>query len=917
MLRLDLPQPVRFNCRSTELFPGSTVRLVFCLAITLTIATPSWASDNPPPPGHPAAGESTAGDSATADPSLPAADSEAFYNQVIQPLLAQACYDCHSHDSGESAGLLFVDSGAAMAIGGTRGAAIVAGDPAASPLYQALLYDNAELQMPPDRKLSDDEISHIRQWIAAGAVAPPTDHDPVGNTAAEASAAGHWGYHPPQATYPHEQRGQAIDRLLEQQLQAAGLAFSPPADRRTLLRRVTYDLTGLSPSFDQLEAFAHDLRPSELVYAEAVDRLLQSPQFGERWARYWMDVARYSDTKGYTFQEDREYPEAYRYRDWLIRAFNDDLPYDQFVRKQLAADLQPSTTAEANDDLPALGFLTLGRRFLNNERDIIDDRLDVVTRGLMGMTVACARCHDHKYDPISAADYYALSGVFLNTHEPGGEPFAHRLEDRDQPRESRVLLRGNPAMPADVVPRRFVSYFAPDETEFGPGSGRNDLVDHIVDSKNPLTARVMANRIWMHLMGSSLVQSPSDLGTRCPPPHQQALLDQMAVDFQTDGWSIKRAIRRVLMSQAYQQQSLASGAAAQAATAIDPNNELYWRMNRRRRDVESMRDALLLASGQLDQQLYGPSLPMDQPPFPTRRTLYAYIDRQELAGFLRNFDMASPEAHSSGRTLTSVPQQGLYFLNSDFVALQATELGIQAAEQAENSDRARAAQWLFRQILGRQPERPELALMMQFLAQPVDEVATDVVWIAGYGTIDPEAAVIKRFEPFPAYQANRWGGSGGVPDDQLGWCHLTPTGGHPGAGNDFATIRRWIAPQDGKISIRGLFKHPASEGDGVRATIVAAGEHNWGQWTAHHSEQATTVDGMVVKKGQTVDFVTDSLGNQNHDSFSWSVQIRYWGEQRLSFDAQQQFPTPLPEPLDSWQMLAQALLASNELAFID
>ena len=847
----------------------------------------------------------------------PAADTVEFYNRHIQPLMAGACYECHSHESGESNGLLMVDSGAAMLIGGTRGVSIVAGNPDASPLYRALLYTDSDLQMPPDRKLSDEQIEVVKKWILAGAVAPKTDHDPVAKLGAEANAKNHWAYQMPVAKVTGDDAARAIDVLLSKRLSEKELAFSPQADRRTLLRRMSYDLTGLTPSFEELEKFANDSRADELVVAEAIDVMLASPHFGERWARHWMDLSRYSDTKGYVFQEDRQYAEAYRYRDWLIESFNRDLPYNEFVRKQIAADLDVDAEGNGKEHLPALGFLTLGRRFLNNRHDIIDDRLDVITRGLMGMTLACARCHDHKYDPVSQADYYALSGVFLNTDEPGGEPFAHRLTDSPDERESRILMRGNPGSPGDKVARRFVTFFAPQEQPFGPGSGRRELADHITSSDNPLTARVMVNRLWMNLMGASLVESPSDIGTRCPPPLQQDLLDQMAVDFQTDGWSIKRMIRRIMTSVAYQQQSVAGGSHVEQAMQDDPANTLYWRMNRRRRDIESLRDGLLAASGQLDRQLLGPSVKVDKSPFPKRRTVYAYIDRQDLAGFLRNFDMASPDAHSPTRAYTSVPQQGLYLLNSDFVAEQSIELGRQASVIAEKSDRNSAGDWLFRQSLGRSATDQELQLVNAFIDSPPTHDEISETWIAGYGTFDLDAGTLAKFERLPKFQDGRWSGNDGAPDALLGWCLIHAQGGHPGTGLEFAVVRRWVAPRDGNIRIRGTLNHPAQEGDGVRGTILHESQQAAGQWTVLHGEAKTQVESLEVRRGQTIDFVTDSVGNPNHDSFNWTVRIRYAEGAKEVFESEKQLPTPRPEPLDVWQLLAQAILASNEFAFID
>jgi Protein of unknown function (DUF1549)/Protein of unknown function (DUF1553)/Planctomycete cytochrome C len=616
----------------------------------------------------------------------PPADSIEFYQQKVEPLLKSACYECHSHAAGEASGKLMVDSLAALTDGGTRGAAIQAGKPELSLILNAVSYADAELQMPPDGQLPAEQIEVLRTWIAAGAIAPKSESPAATSQkmSPEQIAASHWAYQFPKS-FPVAEVPAAsgpsrsiIDTIVQAKLTTVGLQVSLQADRATLLRRLHFDLTGLPPSAEEIESFSSDPVGDDEVIAATVDRLLMSPHFGERWARYWMDVSRYADTKGYVFTEDRQYPEAYRYRDWLVEAFNSDMPYSEFVRKQLAADIDPTATEK---DLPALGFLTLGRRFLNNKQDIIDDRLDVVSRGLMGMTLACARCHDHKYDPVSQADYYALYGVFLNTDEPGGEPFPHRLVDSKEDRKSHILLRGNPGSRGDEVPRRFVSFLSPNAAAFDAvGSGRAQLAARIVDPQNPLTARVIANRIWMRLMGASLVESPSDFGTRCPAPVQQALLDQLAVDLIRGGWSVKRLVRAITLSSVYQQRSLHRDDAAE----VDPTNALYWRANRRRRDFESLRDSLLSVTGQLDTAVYGKSEKITERPFPHRRSVYAYIDRQNLPNLFRSFDFASPDTHNPARPYTSVPQQSLFLLNSDLVA----ELATERSERCQQCDKS-------------------------------------------------------------------------------------------------------------------------------------------------------------------------------------------------------------------------------------
>ncbi len=663
---------------------------------------------------------------ATADES-PAANTLEYYQSKVQPILKAACYECHSHSSGEASGRLVVDSRRGLIEGGTRGPSIAAGSPESSLLIKAIGYSDPDLQMPPAGPLPSEQQQILTAWIAAGAIAPESSGVTSTGKSTVPDPRTHWAYQPirlnssPTSANVSESLTSsplsAIDRILKKQLAERNLTMSPRADRATVLRRLHYDLTGLPPSWTELARLLDDPRPDQVIIQESIEQLLASPRFGERWARFWMDVARYADTKGYVFQEDRQYPEAYRYRDWLIDAFNADLPYPDFVRKQIAADLEPHPDA----DLPALGFLTLGRRFLNNKHDIIDDRLDVITRGLMGMTLQCSRCHDHKYDPISQVDYYGMYGILLNTDEPGGAPFAHRLSEATEPRTAHVLLRGNPGNRGDAVPRRFVGFLSPKGEANLPegGSGRASLADRIVSPENPLTARVFVNRVWLRLMGTSITESPSDFGTRCPPPLQQELLDQMAIEFIRSGWSMKSVVRSILSSEAYQQQSLARP----AAENVDPANTLYWRANRRRRDLESLRDALLAAANELDNTLYGKSEKIHEAPFSHRRTVYAYIDRQNLPGIFRNFDLASPDSHSPMRPFTSVPQQGLYLLNSDFVAELAMQLGKRAEERAGSQAIQSAISELVLAVLQRLPTGEEITEFQAFINLPLNTTA--------------------------------------------------------------------------------------------------------------------------------------------------------------------------------------------------
>ena len=346
-----------------------------------------------------------------------------FFEKQVRPLLVASCSECHGDEKQSNE--LRLDSREAILKGGERGPAIVPGKPDESLLIQAVR-QSGELEMPPDGKLADEQIAILEHWVEIGAPWPANDVTPA-DQRAEAQRT-HWAFQPVHLPAVPSVEDAAwvknpIDAFVLAELESRGLKPSPPADRRTLIRRVTYDLTGLPPTPAEVEAFVGDADPD--AYAKLIDRLLASPQYGEHWARHWLDVARYADTKGYVYgREERFFVHAPAYRDWVVRAFNEDLPYDDFLLLQLAADQAAPNDRSA---LAAMGYLTLGRRFLGVTHDIIDDRIDVVGRGMLGLTVGCARCHDHKYDPIPTDDYYSLYGVFQNCTErlvPIAEPAA-------------------------------------------------------------------------------------------------------------------------------------------------------------------------------------------------------------------------------------------------------------------------------------------------------------------------------------------------------------------------------------------------------------------------------------------------------------------------------------------------------------
>ncbi len=839
------------------------------------------------------------------------AEQEKFFEAKIRPVLANSCYECHSAKKQQFG--LRLDSRDALMKGGDSGSVLTPGKVDESRLWKVLQHDPLDTQMPPKSKLSDATLADIRTWIEMGAPWPEVN-TPHAKIEASVDWKKHWAYQPisrpaTPTTVNQDWPLTTIDRFVLTKLEAAGLPPSMEADRPTLLRRLKYDLLGLPPTFAEIQQFEQN--PSTAAYEELVEEFLSSPHFGERWARHWLDISRYADTKGYVFTEDRTYPDAWKYREWLINAFNGDMPYDRFLMLQLAAD----QLSDDPENWHAMGFLTLGRRFLNNKHDIIDDQIDVMTRGMMGLTVTCARCHDHKYDPIPSADYYSLYGVFDSSTQPNDALSKLRLVDKPEPVEPVVFLRGRAGNNGPRVPRQFLEVIERDHRKpFTHGSGRVELAQSITSRQNPLTGRVWANRVWGHLTGKELVNTPSDFGVRSDPPTHPELLDHLAVLLIDNGWSTKQLIRDIVLSRTYRQRSIASDEVANR----DPNNELVSHMNRRRVDFEGLRDGILAVSGQLDSRVGGESVEITSPPFSTRRALYAFIDRQNLPGLFRAFDFAGPDTHAPKRYQTDVPQQALFLMNSPFVQEQAEQLiaGIKASDVAERIEE------LYERTLARKPTESEVQNIAKYVAASVaaSEPQDENRWSYGYGELDVNSGSLKSFTLLPHFTGQAWQGGGKLPDDTLGWVTLNENGGHVGNDLNHVAVRRWTAPHAGQISIRGGLKHGTKEGDGVRGRIIVNSTRQIEVWDVHNRRTVTRVDKIAVEAGQTVDFVCDLKQTLAHDSFEWPVVLTLdSGEQGGSeeFDSSKQFRGPRPRPLDEWEQVAQILLLSNEFQFVD
>ncbi len=715
---------------------------------------------------------------------LTAAQTQFFENK-IRPLLSQQCYKCHSLTSEKVKGGLLLDSREATLKGGETGPAVVPGKLDQSVLIKAVRYDDADLQMPPKKQLTDEQIADLEQWVKMGAPDPRSATD--AQKAWKDPNKKHWAWQPLTKPAVPEVKDSTwgktpVDNFILAKLESKNLAPNPIADKRTLIRRASFDLIGLPPTPEEVDAFVKDESPD--AFAKVVDHLLASPHYGERWGRHWLDVARYSDTKGMVKRqrEDPHSPYAWTYRDYVIKSFNDDKPYNIFIIEQLAADKLPATKSNPTN-LTALGFLTVGERFLGMQQDVINDRIDVVTKGFLGLTVSCARCHDHKFDPIPTKDYYSLHGIFASTVEPQVETViqkipntpeykdyykqrtdleakkdeieskfqtARRSRDREQikllqrelrenagqttrlemthpgavvramavqdagrPKNSPVFIRGEAENRGEIVPRQFLEVIVGATRQpFTNGSGRLELAHAIVNKSNPLTPRVMINRIWQHHFGAGFVTTPDDFGTMSEPPSHPELLDYLASRFQDEGWSIKKIHRLIMLSSVYQQTTVDNPRYAQ----IDPYNRLLWRANIQRLEFESLRDSLLAIGGSLDAKLYGRPIDLERNLESTRRTIYGVVDRSDLLDAFVNFDFSNPDMVNGKRYETSVPQQALFLMNSPVVIEQAKKLVALAEFGDQTNDTARI-EFLYERIYQRLPQRAEVQLGLDFMAQ--------------------------------------------------------------------------------------------------------------------------------------------------------------------------------------------------------
>ncbi len=519
---------------------------------------------------------------------------------------------------------------------------------------------------------------------------------------------------------------QPIDYFILAKLEEKGLLPSAPATRQVMIRRLTLDLTGLPPTPAEVDSFVADESPD--AYERLAERLLNSRGFGERMASLWLPLARYAEDQAHQVGSDTKffYPNAFKYREWVIDSFNHDLSYDRFLKYQIAAD---DFEEAGKENLAALGFLGLGPKYYNRNRvevmaDEWEDRVDTVTRTMLGLTVACARCHDHKFEPITMQDYYGLAGVFASTkmvnQRPNGDKekndtsadkmharTLHMVEDGSVT-NLHVFIRGNPERKGDLAERRFLRILSDGEPKkFQTGSGRKELAERIATAENPLTARVFVNRVWGAFFGKPIVSTPSNFGHSGQMPSHPELLDDLASRFAANNWSVKALVREIVLSATYRQSSSAS---SHRGAEMDPENLLLWRMNSKRLTIEQWRDSALFVAGDLSNK-GGKSLELDDPKN-FRRTVYARISRLKLNDTLMQFDYPDANVHAERRTPTTTPTQKLFLLNNPFVQERATRLQGRLAGRNDAAKVEEAYQILF----GRAPTDAETEKTMAFLA---------------------------------------------------------------------------------------------------------------------------------------------------------------------------------------------------------
>ncbi|MAS93589.1 MAG: hypothetical protein CMO55_10390 [Verrucomicrobiales bacterium] len=955
------------------------------LALSVSLATVSCAfsAEDAKPPTEKNA----------ATPEFPAAQIE-FFEEEIRPLLADNCLECHTGTKAKVG--LMLDRRAGWLKGSDYRKVVDLEKPAESVLIKSVSHTGGKdiPSMPEDLpKISDESIAKLTKWIGMGLPWPEYDKP------AEADPKQHWSFQPVKKPELPENAGHPIDYFLSKSQKALGVTPAPKADRQTLYRRVHFDLLGLPPKFEESQKFINDPRPDNVVWPELIEHLMGSQHYGERWARHWMDIARYSDTKGYEAGgRERRFVYSYTYRDWLIKAFNEDIPYDKFLLYQLAGEQLVDWEGPDKRHLAALGFLSLSKN--GKQELVLDDRLDTTFRGTMALTVSCARCHDHKFDPISTKEYYSLYGVFLNSMtedqptigdapkgpeydkylkelaekqkvvdeflEPKLEKIAKEnpnianrraqligklerpdriklrnlervvdkfvadskmeadkalvLKDRESNINQHVFIRGNPSRRGELAPRQFleIASLSEEPTEYEKGSGRLEMAQDIVDPTNPLTARNIVNRIWMWHFGEGIVRSVDDFGTQGEKPDHPELLDYLATWFVENGWSVKKLHKLILTSKAWQQQS--SNPNEEANMLVDAENRLLWKYNRQRLDLEQMRDGMLDVVGNLDNTMYGRAVKILEPPYSNRRSVYAFIDRQNLPPIFRNFDFSNPSETTAQRPNTTIPMQALFTLNSNFVQNQATNLA-KKTESAE--DRIKA---MHRAVFAKEPSESDRHMAESFLTVFNSEMGdfaerqTETEWSYGWGAVDDAGKV--DFKPFPHWTGERWQMSEQWPYEHNLYRYLRADDRgfmHPGATESESAMYQWRAPADLKIQVESVAERSAvGKGNGVRLRVATSSEGVIFDKVLEASQKTLPVNipQISIKRGEFVWFILDANGNTSHDSTKWDPKIVDLDGNFPAWQESEMFSGPA-KPATAWSAYAHALLNTNRFLFVE
>ncbi len=642
------------------------------------------------------------------------------FNRDVAPIFVKRCLECHR--GAEASGNLNLTSAKGIGQGGDSGPVIAAEKPDDSLLFRRI----RDGEMPPakqgkSQRLSRKEVATIREWISGGAAWPQgRTLDPYEMTTEKRGGRDWWSLQPVRrpkipAVAARDRAANPIDAFVLRDLESRGWTLAPPADQRTLVRRVYFDVIGLPPTYEEVEAFVRD--DSADAYARLVDRLLASPHYGERWARYWLDVVRYAETCGY--ERDQVKPNVWKYRDWVVDAFNRDLPLDRFVLEQLAGDELPDRSEQT---VIATGFLRLGT--WNDEPndaqeyqyDRLEDMVHATGTAFLGLTIKCARCHDHKFDPIRQEDYYRLASAFWAGYiTPGGDvlggPDAKKLgfdvlgwTDRSaNPPPLHLLKKGDYRRAGPEVPFGHLSLLpelnravSSPPLSAATTHRRRQLAEWIVDPRNPLTPRVWVNRLWQHHFGRGLVRSPDNFGFMGDKPTHPELLDWLADELVRSGWSTKHIHRLMLLSSTYRQSALHPRFEEYAEK--DSDNRLWWHAERQRLDAEAVRDALLAVSGNLDlSRLGGPSFAptigsdaleglsmkgnawhASPPAEQRRRSIYLFTKRSLLLPLATTFDFPDTTLPCAQRDVTTVAPQALALLNNQFVHEQSESLAHRA-----------------------------------------------------------------------------------------------------------------------------------------------------------------------------------------------------------------------------------------------